>query len=145
MIDKEQLAIRCLAAHKNLTPQRMQILEGLSRQHEPCYAYALKDALATQGHRYNISTVYRVLEFWEALQVVHKLTSNNTYVLCQDEHAEHVHVIRHCQQCATTHEDCQTSQALKLPQTLQSDGFQADPNQVIELTGVCQRCQNDGV
>lgn len=143
MIDSEQLAARCLAAQKTLTPQRMQILEVLSQHREPCSAYALKDALAVQGHAYNISTVYRVLEFWEALQVVHKLTSNNTYVLCQDEHAEHVHVIQHCQQCAATLEDCHTSQALQLPQTLQRDGFQADPTQVIELTGVCQRCQGD--
>lgn len=143
VIDKDHLALRCVAAQKSLTPQRMQILDALSQCTEPCSAYALKDALASDGQHYNISTIYRVLEFWESLQVVHKLTSNNTYVLCQDEHAEHVHVIQHCQRCASTVENCETSQALQLPATLPNDGFQADPSQVIELTGVCQQCQGD--
>lgn len=144
MIDREHLAARCLSAHKTLTPQRMQILEALSQSQEPCSAYALKDNLARDGLDYNISTIYRVLEFWESLQIVHKLTSNNTYVLCQDEHAEHVHVIQHCQRCAATVEDCETSQALQLPKTFPNDGFQADLSQVIELTGLCQQCQAHG-
>lgn len=140
VIDKATLTDRCLAANKSLTPQRMLVLDALMSRTDPCSAYDLRDYLAATGHPFNISTIYRILEFWESLQVVHKLASNSTYLICQDEHAGHVHIIRHCHQCAHTAEDCQTSQALALPALLPDDGFQADLGQVIELTGVCQRC-----
>src|SRR6056300_182558 len=66
-----------------MTEQRLVILNELSKVSEPESAYLLKDKLDEQGYAFNISTIYRVLEFWMEHNVVHKLTSNNTLCFAQ--------------------------------------------------------------
>ena len=46
-----------------MTEQRLVILDELSKVSEPESAYLLKDKLDEQGYAFNISTIYRVLEF----------------------------------------------------------------------------------
>lgn len=139
-IDSDALLARCEAAQKTLTPQRLSVLKALPSDGQPISAYALKDLLESQSMRYNISTIYRVLDFWVALGVVHKVNSASTYVLCQDHHTHHLHVLQTCTECQQVVEACEVSQAFQLPEQA---AFEPSPQQVIELTGLCKDCQAD--
>lgn len=137
-IDDARLMAKCEAAQKTITPQRLAILKSLPETGQPISAYTLRDQLMNQAQRYNISTIYRVLDFWVSLGVVHKIDSSSTYMLCQDDHDHHLHVIQTCTECDHVEEACEVSQALTLPT---QPGFEPTPDQVIELKGVCKDCQ----
>jgi len=70
--------------------------------------------------------------------VVHKLTSNNTFMICTDHHADHVHLLQRCSDCGDVKEQCSTSLGFEFPKTR---GFSPDKAQVIELVGKCARCK----
>ena len=78
MIDKSELLSRCVNAGKSVTPQRMAIIKQLSKLSHGVSAYDLLAQVNTAGHEFNISTIYRVLDFWTEMGVVHKIESNNT-------------------------------------------------------------------
>ena len=139
VIDNARLMARCEAAQKSITPQRLSILKALPVSGQPISAYSLHEQLIQQSQPFNISTIYRVLDFWVALGVVHKIDSSNTYVLCQDDHDHHLHVIQLCTECQQVEENCAVSQALMLPK---EPGFTPTPDQVIELKGLCKDCQS---
>ena len=121
-----------------MTEQRLVILNELSKVSEPESAYLLKDKLDKQGYTFNISTIYRVLEFWMEHNVVHKLTSNNTFMICTDHHADHVHLLQRCSDCGDVKEQCSTSLGFEFPKIR---GFSPDKAQVIELVGHCAQCK----
>lgn len=121
-----------------VTPQRQLILETLGQASEPQSAYALQAQLAQQGHAFNISTIYRVLEFWIEQSVVHKLMSANTFLLCNDTHMDHVHLLQRCSRCGEVKEQCAASMRFEFPKT---QGFLPDQAQVIEVVGQCASCK----
>ena len=137
-IDNARLMAKCATAHKTITPQRLCILQALPDNGRPMTAYSLRDQLMADSKRYNISTIYRVLDFWVSLGVVHKIDSTSAYMRCQDDHDHHLHVIQLCTECQSVEEACAVSQALTLPS---QPGFQPTPNQVIELKGLCKDCR----
>lgn len=137
-IDKHQVLDRVRNANKSLTPQRMYVLDAIADTDSPLSAYTLQEKLNGEGHPLNISTVYRVLDFWVNLGLIHKIDSNSTFVMCQDQHTHHLHVIQHCVSCHAISEACELSQRMTLPA---ANAFSPHNNQVIELKGTCSRCQ----
>ena len=121
-----------------ITRQRLAILNALLECPKPKSAYMLKDKLDEKGYNLNISTIYRILEFWIENNVVHKLTSNNTFLVCADKHADHVHVLQHCLDCGEIKEQCSASLQFEFPKT---NEFLPNKSQVIELLGECLRCK----
>lgn len=139
-IDKERVFDRIRAANKSLTPQRMQVFEAVAAADAPLSAYMLQEALVANGTQLNISTVYRVLDFWMQLGLVHKIESNSTFVVCQDQHTHHLHVIQHCVECNAISEACELSSRMTLPA---ANAFTPQRDQVIELKGTCHNCQRE--
>lgn len=139
-IDKHRVLDRVRAANKSLTPQRMCVLEAIADTGCPVSAYTLQETLTAQGNSLNISTIYRVLDFWVGLGLIHKIESNSTFVVCQDQHTHHLHVIQHCVSCHAISEACELSQRMTLPA---ANAFAPQRDQVIELKGTCSRCQTE--
>lgn len=137
MIDTSRLLLKCTQFGKSATHQRTVIIKSLSSSKNSISAYSLLSKLQKQGHSFNISTVYRVLDFWIELGLVHKIESNNTYLVCNDSHHSHFHVLFHCLNCENIEESCELSKQTMLP-NMQS--FQPKENQVIELQGLCEKC-----
>ena len=138
MINTDKLLSKCAEFGKSATPQRLVIIEALSDSKTGISAYDLLAQLQQQGHAFNISTIYRVLDFWIELGLVHKIESNNTYLLCNDDHHNHYHVLLRCIACEKVEESCELSKQALLPNT---HGFSPKKDQVIELQGLCQDCQ----
>jgi Fur family zinc uptake transcriptional regulator len=139
VIDNKTLLKRLTTQRKTLTPQRLQIYRTLEDRGEPLSAYELQECVNRQlDESLNISTIYRVLDFWTALGYIHKIDSANKFVTCTDEHTNHIHVLQHCTECQRVEESCEISRLIKMPSNTE---FKADTNQVIEILGRCSDCQ----
>lgn len=136
--DNLSLIDQVSSAGKTLTPPRLSIFRALEALGRPITAYELQGYINDQSDEsFNISTIYRVLDFWVDLGFVHKLESANKFVLCTDEHRNHIHVLQHCNNCHSVEESCDVSRMIKMPI---SSSFKPDSNQVIEIQGRCQKC-----
>ena len=138
MISKTQLISKCLESGRSATPQRMSIIDELCTARKNLSAYDLRDSLKNKGSSFNISTIYRVLDFWIDVGVVHKMDSSNTYLVCNDSHTNHFHVLLHCSNCKSVEESCKVSAQLSLPD---SNKFLIKGGQVIEIDGICKNCK----
>ena len=138
MISKAQLMSKCLDSGRSATPQRMSIIDELGSSRKNLSAYKLRDLLNDKGYSFNISTIYRVLAFWIDVGVVHKMDSSNTYLICNDTHTNHLHVLLHCSNCQSIEESCQVSAQLSLPK---SNKFIVNNGQAVELNGLCKNCK----
>ena len=138
MISKTQLISKCIESGRSATPQRMSIIDELCTARKNLSAYDLRDSLKNKGSSFNISTIYRVLDFWIDVGVVHKMESSNTYLVCNDSHTNHFHVLLHCTSCKSVEESCQVSAMLSLPT---SNKFKVSGGQAVELNGLCKKCK----
>lgn len=137
MIDTNKLLSKCSEFGKSATPQRIAIIQALSESKTGVSAYDLLAQLQQKGHSFNISTIYRVLDFWIELGLIHKIDSNNTYLICNDNHHDHFHLLLHCDKCDQVEESCAVSKQIHLPDGF---GFLPKKNQVIEVVGTCAEC-----
>ena len=83
IVSTKNLLNYCLKKKKSLTPSRTLIIKTLSKHKKPISAYELRDEITNKEDvRINISQIYRVLEFWIDLRLVHKISSINKFLLC---------------------------------------------------------------
>jgi Fur family zinc uptake transcriptional regulator len=138
MIDRSKLISKCIDSGRSATPQRISIVDELNYSGKNLSAYDLLGRLNDKGRSFNISTIYRVLDFWIEMDVVHKIESTNTYLICNDKHTNHFHVLLHCTNCNSIEESCQISAQLSLPDL---NKFSIKDGQVIEFLGFCKKCK----
>ena len=138
MIKRSELTSKCLDSGRSATPQRMTIIDALDSSGKNLSAYELLDLLNNKGQLFNISTIYRVLNFWIEMGIVHKIDSSNTYLICNDKHTNHFHVLLQCSNCKSVEESCQISAQLYLPEL---NKFSIKDGQVIEFLGLCNNCK----
>ncbi len=139
-IDEASLVSKCRSESKALTPKRLKILIALEQIGHAVTAYDLKSRLFQQAVDLNISTIYRVLNFWIEIGLIHKIESNNKYLICHDEHNNDLHVLQHCITCDLVLETCELSSQFQMPCTR---SFSVNPSQVIEVKGQCSSCLNN--
>ncbi len=137
-IDKTRLNQVVQSAGKSLTKQRCVIIETLAANKLPMSAYELRDQIKITEQNLNISTVYRVLDFWTGLGLIHKIESANRFMVCSDEHHHQFHVIQYCTRCENVTESCELASQVKMEM---SHEFRALEIQVIEIQGTCLDCQ----
>ena len=138
MIDKSKLISKCIESGRSATPQRIAIFDELDYSGQNLSAYDLLNRLNDKGQTFNISTIYRVLDFWIEMNAIHKIESNNTYLICNDQHTNHFHVLLQCTNCKSVEESCQVSTRLSLPE---SNSFAIKGGQAIEFLGLCMKCK----
>ena len=138
MIKRSELTSKCLDSGRSATPQRMTIIDALDSSGKNLSAYELLDLLNNKAQLFNISTIYRVLNFWIEMGIVHKIDSSNTYLICNDKHTNHFHVLLQCSNCKSVEESCQISTQFSSPE---SSKFSIKDGQVIEFLGLCNNCK----
>lgn len=124
----------CEASGERFTPLRAHIYELIVRAGGPIKAYDLLDRLRPERGSPKPPTVYRALEFFSRLGLVHRVEALNAYIACDHSHPGHVAEFFICETCdeveerhAHEHVDC-------LP-----DGFVINRS-VIEHFGRCKDC-----
>ena len=98
----------CKAHHTRLTVKRKQILSGLVQSDKALSAYELIDFCKEHyGLGISAMSVYRILEFLEGEDLVHKLKLANKYVSCAHISCSHTHGVAQfliCSKCSKVKE-----------------------------------------
>jgi len=145
-MDKELLiknkAIQiCIDSKENLTPNRMVVLEQFLKSKKPISAYDLGIKLKTKNKNLNISSIYRVIDFWIKLKIVHKISLLNKFILCSNPEEIHTHITNICTKCSDVIETCNESMGLNLEKSSNDLGILITPNINLEIPILCVNCK----
>ena len=141
-IKKKNKAIQiCLESKETLTPNRITILELLLDSEAPISAYDLSTKLKNKGKHLNISTIYRVIDFWIKLKIVHKISLLNKFILCKNPDEIHTHITNICTNCTKVIETCNKNMGLNLDKSSKNLGILLRPNINVEIPVLCSNCQ----
>ncbi len=134
----------CRRSGRRLTEKRKQVLIGLLKSKKALSAYEIvnycKWAYQTS---FAPMTVYRILEFLESENLVHKLHITNKYVACSNICCQHKHETAQfliCDCCGSVKEVSVDETVINtLKNNAEFAGFQVQSPQ-IELHGLCRDC-----
>jgi Fur family transcriptional regulator, zinc uptake regulator len=118
---------------------RGQVLELLSKADKALTAYELLELLKDSQPKAKPPTIYRALEFWIEAGIIHRLDSNNTFVVCEQPGEAHIAQMLICNQCGHVAELCADAIAKQLRIQAQQQNFKVD-KLVIETHGFCESC-----
>ena len=140
----EQAEQQCKTHRTRLTEKRKQVLSGLIESDKALSAYELID-FCKENYGLNISamSVYRILEFLEGEQLVHKLKLANKYVSCAHISCTHTHGVSQfliCKQCSKVKEVyIKPATMTDLQATAQEAGFMLIGPE-LEMNCLCDDC-----
>ena len=138
---------RCIEHGQKLTPKRYRLLETLFCRGVPLSAYDLLEAFQEDhAEKIPVMTVYRMLDVFIKVGLVHKLRSTNSFVACAhltNTTSPHAPRFLICDCCGEVRE-------LKIPdaeidsieQNARRTGFHLTQQQ-LELHGFCDDCQRE--
>jgi len=130
----------CVEAGAALTPSRLAIFEMISGCKKPVSAYEVQAALAARDQPFNIATIYRVIDFWCGLGLVHKIASLNKFHACVNPAEAHTHMVNVCTQCETVVESCSARMGLDLQKSSKTLGLTIPDSTHIEIPVICPEC-----
>ncbi len=118
------------------TKSRIDILTVLSEHDDALSPYQIQDILKEKGKSYSAITIYRVLETFMDIDIIHKVHSINSYMKCAHEH-DHAHTLLVCKSCNNV-----TALEREEKNTKIMKGFKVE--QIVdEVVGLCDTC-NEG-
>lgn len=130
----------CLQRGVRLTTQRAEVLRLMAAQHGSISAYDLLDRLRATEPQAKPPTVYRALDFLLEQGFIHRVESNNSYVVCHHfEAPAHTSVMLVCDRCAAVTEK-QAQGVEKIIGDLAHEARFALQHSVIEAHGLCMDC-----
>jgi len=134
----------CKAKGVRFTEKRKQVLSGLVLSQCALSAYELLDYCNTElGESLTAMSVYRILEFLETEQLVHKLSTANKYVACAHITCAHTHGAPQfliCDQCKHVKEIVIDQNIIRsLEQNINDAGYSL-MSQQLEMNCLCQSC-----
>src|SRR5690349_18352817 len=131
----------CERQGQRFTPIRRRVLELVWSSHQPIGAYAILEKLKREGRSAAPPTAYRALDFLLALGLIHRIESLNAFIGCPEPGAEHPVQFLICRRCGTTAELDDRKVEAALAKSAAASGFAVE-RRVIELSGLCRRCQD---
>ncbi|TQV88561.1 Fur family transcriptional regulator [Aliikangiella coralliicola] len=138
---------KCKHMGVKLTTKRKQVLMGLVKSEKAISAYELADYY-TQEFEVAMPpmSVYRILDFLQQAQLVHKLNIANKYVACSHITCDHAHEIPQfliCSKCQQVEEiTIKKSIIENLQLNVEKAGFRLLSPQ-LEMNCLCEHCMVD--
>ena len=135
---------QCLQKGTRLTGKRKAVLAGLLNSKKAMTAYELTDYCKRElGESFPVMSVYRILEFLESENLVHKLKLASRYVACIHINCDHQHAVPQfliCNECYRVEEtDLGNSTLGALRRKVEGAGFELVSRQ-IEVDCICSDC-----
>ena len=141
IVNTENLLNYCLKRKKSLTPSRTLVIKTLAKYNKPITAYELRDEINNNGVvNINISQIYRVLEFWIDLRLVHKISSINKFLLCTTPEEKHTHMLNICTVCEKVVETCNKRMGLNFKKSTAKLDLAFNNTRSIEIPVICRKC-----
>lgn len=134
----------CKSNGSRLTEKRKNVLEGLLRSKKALSAYELADYCAKKfDQSLPAMSVYRILDFLQQEQLVHKLNLANKYVACSHIACNHAHAVPQfliCSECQKVEEiSINKSMIDELQKNVENAGFHLSSPQ-LEMNCICDSC-----
>jgi len=136
--------MHCKKNGTRLTPKRKQVLKGLLQSEKALSAYELADYCSQKFDNSLLPmSVYRILDFLQQEQLVHKLNLANKYVACSHIACDHEHDVPQfliCRQCQKVEEiSINKTMIDELQLNVRDAGFHLASPQ-LEMNCVCNDC-----
>jgi len=136
---------KCETSGKKLTEKRQQVLETLLQANRPLSAYELTDQFnKVMDVPILAMSVYRILDFLESVNLVHRLKSENKFMACNhvDDSSQHqLSMFLICSSCNKVTEVNDVDNTVKsLFSQLELTGFSPSGSQ-LEISGLCCQCK----
>ena len=140
-VDSKLLLNFCIKNKKSLTPTRALIINLLANHKKPRSAYDIQEEINKNNeNNINISTIYRVLEFWIELGLVHKISFLNKFFLCVKPDEKHTHMINICTECEAIFETCNEEMGLNFKKSTSKFKLSLNNKHSIEVPVLCESC-----
>jgi len=141
----EHAEIQCQSRGARLTDKRKAVLTGLLHSKSALSAYELIDYCKDKlGEKLQPMSIYRILDFLEDEQLVHKLKLANRYVACTHIACDHKHEVPQFLICIQCHrvEEIEVSKSMlgALKRNAKTIGFEIVSPQ-LEINCLCENCQ----
>jgi Fur family zinc uptake transcriptional regulator len=142
----EHAESQCLNQGARLTDKRKAVLTGLLQSERALSAYELIDYCRDQlGEKLPPMSIYRILEFLEAQQLVHKLKLANRFVACTHITCDHRHEVPQFLVCTNCFRVAETSLSKSTLGTIKRNvkevGFELVSPQ-LEINCLCGDCSS---
>lgn len=124
----------CEANGERFTKLRAHIFELILEEEGPVKAYDILEKLKPEKGSPKPPTVYRALEFFQRLGLIHRVEALNAYIPCDHVHDGHAAEFFICENCSSVEERHAHDHVDCLP-----DGF-VIARSVIEHYGRCGKC-----
>lgn len=134
----------CKTNGSRLTNKRKQVLIGLLQSEKALSAYELIDLCRTKfGETLQAMSMYRILDFLQSEQLVHKLNLANKYIACAHIICDHEHFVSQfliCDECQKVKEiRISKSSIAELEKSVEHAGFHLVSPQ-LEMNCICENC-----
>ncbi len=133
---------RLKEAGYRVTKPRHLVLQALSKDAVAQNPYEICRVIGAQGFSIDVSTVYRILEVFKKLKLVHFVKEQQGYLACQDydcceaKHCHHQFVCKKCEKVSEIHVDDSTF-IEKLKKNFSELIFEGH---YFEFSGICKKC-----
>ncbi len=136
---------QCKSNGSRLTEKRKQVLLALIQSGKAVSAYDLMDYCQVElGESIQAMSMYRILDFLEQEELVHKLSTANKYIACSHITCTHEHGVPQfliCEQCQIVKEITISESIIKqLKQNVEEAGFYLN-NPRLEMSCICDDCK----
>ena len=134
-------ALQALEGQGNrITNSRKLVLSAFDKSVKPLSAYQLKELSDKAGHKIDVVTVYRIIEYLEKLGLIHKVHSNGGYVKCTLDDPDAIHSFFECHRCGKVQE-FSGGDFDSFKGTVEKGYKFKIKNCALELKGYCQDCK----
>ena len=123
-----------------ITQPRKRLLEVLEHIEKPLSPYEIQKLLLEEGKYLDHVTIYRILELFCALNLVHKVLSLGGFVKCTlgDEEGCHGYMI--CHGCGALQEFADRALCVKENEVAEKFGFQPEYH-LTDFSGLSSNCR----
>ena len=121
------------------TQSRRFVLKALMHFQKPASHKDIHHWIKEQDAATNLVTVYRTLETFERLGIVHRHPSSGGFILCSMDGEEGHHGFLRCEECGKVEEFCDDTLCHQEDRIAKKAGF-APKNHISETVGLCSEC-----
>lgn len=121
------------------TQSRRLVLSVLIKSKKPLTQKDIAAQIEQSGGATNLVTVYRILEKFESLGLIHKHLSSGGFILCSKPEEKGHHVMLSCEDCGIVEEHSDAHLCKHEDRIAKNAGF-VPKTHLSEVIGICSSC-----
>tara|TARA_X000001036_G_C20228222_1_gene622734 strand:- start:246 stop:539 length:294 start_codon:yes stop_codon:yes gene_type:complete len=88
----------------------------------------------------NISSIYRVFNFWIKRGLIHKIRYLNKYIICKKHKESHTHIVNICAKYKKILETCNEKMNINIDEFSSKLGLKFSKSFHLEIPVICKKC-----